>query len=138
MTKFGKQKLKLLGITIDNELKFDEYFTQCLPKSVQEIISTVKTRILFKRCFKSQFRYCLLTWMFYSRNTNNEISLLHERSPRLVYNDYESPFAKLLEKTVLLLSIIITFRHCALNCTKYKHSSNNFQLFNIRFCYPSN
>ena len=36
--------------------------------------------------------------MFYSRNTNNEISLLHERAPRLVYNDYESPFAKLLEK----------------------------------------
>ena len=34
MTKFGKQKLKLLGIAIDNELKFDEYFTQCLPKSV--------------------------------------------------------------------------------------------------------
>ena len=37
-------------------------------------------------------------WMFYSRNTNDKINLLHERAPRLVYNDYEFPFEKLLEK----------------------------------------
>ena len=36
--------------------------------------------------------------MFYSRNTNNKINQLHERALRLVYDDYELPFEKLLEK----------------------------------------
>ena len=36
--------------------------------------------------------------MFYSRNTNNKINLLHEIALRLVYNDYLLPFEKLLEK----------------------------------------
>ena len=54
--------------------------------------------MLFKGFFDSQFKYCPLTWMFYSRNTNHKINLLHERALRLVYNDYELPFEKLLEK----------------------------------------
>ena len=54
--------------------------------------------MLFKRFFESQFKYCPLTWMFYSRNTINKINLLHERAFRLVYNDYDLPFEKLLEK----------------------------------------
>ena len=37
-------------------------------------------------------------WMFYSRNTNNEINLLHERALRLVYDDCKLPFEKLSEK----------------------------------------
>ena len=55
-------------------------------------------RILFKGFFESQFKYCPLTWMFYSRNTDNKINLLHERALRLVYDDYKLSFDKLLEK----------------------------------------
>ena len=55
-------------------------------------------RILFKGLFESQFKYYTLTRMFYSRNTNNKINLLHERAPRLAYNDYELSFEKPLEK----------------------------------------
>ena len=35
--------------------------------------------------------------MFYSRNANDKIKKLHERTLRLVYNDYEFPFEKHLE-----------------------------------------
>ena len=55
-------------------------------------------RILFKGLFEFQFKYCTLTWMFCCRNTNNKINLLHERAPKLAYNDYELSFEKLLEK----------------------------------------
>ena len=55
-------------------------------------------RILFKAFFESQFKYCPLTWMFYSRSTNNRINHLQERALRLVYDDYEFTFDKLLEK----------------------------------------
>ena len=55
-------------------------------------------RILFKVFFKSQFKYCLLSWMFYSRSTNNRINHLAEIALRLVYHDYELTFDELLEK----------------------------------------
>ena len=73
--------VKLLGITIDNELKFDERLTNTL---------------LLKSFFESQFKYCPLSWMFYSRKTNNRINKLHEWALRLVYDDYESTFEDLL------------------------------------------
>ena len=73
--------VKLLGITIANELKFDEHLTNTL---------------LLKSFFESQFKYCPLSWMFYSRKTNNRINKLHERALRLVYDDYESTFEDLL------------------------------------------
>ena len=46
-----------------------------------------KLRTLFKKLFESQFKYCPLTWMIYSRPTNNKINKLHERTLRLVYDD---------------------------------------------------
>ena len=46
----------------------------------------------------SQFKYCPLAWMFYSRTTNNNINKLHERALRQVYDDYVSTFEELLEK----------------------------------------
>ena len=49
-----------------------------------------------KSFIQSQFRYCPLVWMFHSRNLNNRINKIHERSLRLVYNDNVSSFNELL------------------------------------------
>ena len=43
----------------------------------------------------SQFGYCPLVWMFHSRNLNNRINKIHERSLRIVYNDKISSFEEL-------------------------------------------
>ena len=51
-----------------------------------------------KAYFMSQFGYCPLVWMNHSRSLNNRINTLHERALRLVYNDFTSSFAELLEK----------------------------------------
>ena len=37
-----------------------------------------------KSFITSQFSYCSLIWMFYSRNINNKINRIHERTLRLV------------------------------------------------------
>ena len=39
-----------------------------------------------------------MIWMFCSRQMNNRINHIHERSLRLVYNDYCSSFDELLNK----------------------------------------
>ena len=112
-TKIGNNRIldnrtvKLLGISIDNELKFDEHQSNvCLKANrklstltrIRKCLNFKKIRILFKGFFEAQFKYCPLTWMFYSRSTNRRINHLHERALRLVYNDYELTFEELLEK----------------------------------------
>ena len=47
---------------------------------------------------EAQFKYCPLTWMFYSRSCNNKINKLHERALRLVYDHCEWSFDVLLNK----------------------------------------
>ena len=99
--------VKLLGITIDNELKFDENLTNiCIKvskkftvlKRMKKYLDFSKLRLLFIVLFESQFKYCPLTWMFYSRKTNNRINELHERALRLPCNDYECTFEDFLTK----------------------------------------
>ena len=46
----------------------------------------------------SQFGYCPLAWMFYSRKLNNRINYIHERALRIAYRDYESTFQQLLKQ----------------------------------------
>ena len=48
--------------------------------------------------FRSQFNYCPLIWMCHSRTNNRKINRLHERCLRIIYNDKQSSFIKLLEK----------------------------------------
>ena len=45
-----------------------------------------KRRVLINAFFLSQFSYCSLVWMCYSRIKNNKINCLHERCLRLIYN----------------------------------------------------
>ena len=99
--------VKHLGITTDNELKFDEYVSNLCKKTQRKLTVLTKIkkyldfyqfRLSFKTVFDSQFKYCPLTWMFYSKTTNNKINKLHERALRLVYDDYVSTFEELLEK----------------------------------------
>ena len=96
--------VKLLGITIDNELKFDEDLTNIYIKANRKltVLTTMKKHLDFnkvtllsKSFFESQFKYCPLTWKFCSRKTNNKINKLHERALTLVYSDYESTFEDL-------------------------------------------
>ena len=65
---------------------------------IRKYLDSSKVRLVFKPFFECQFKYCPLTWMFYSRKTKNRINKLHERALRLVYNDYESIFEDLLTK----------------------------------------
>ena len=64
---------KLLGITIDSEVKFEKHMTSICNKASQKIhaMSRIgsymllnKRRLLMKTFVKSQFNYCHLTWMF--------------------------------------------------------------------------
>ena len=81
--------VKLLGITIDRDLKFDNHVLKLCRKANQKLsalsrmakmISFNKRRTLLKFFVEFQFKYCPIVWMFHSQRTNSKINRLHERS----------------------------------------------------------
>ena len=50
--------------------------------------------------YKKQRSYSPLVWMFCSRTSNSMINKLHERSLRIILNDYSSDFNILLENNI--------------------------------------
>ena len=100
------QNEKLLGITIDSKLGFDNYIPQICSRASAKLkaltrialfMNITKRKILMNAFFNAQFSYCPLTWMFHSRELNNKINKLHERCLRIVYNNSTSTYEELLE-----------------------------------------
>ena len=98
---------KLLGVTIDCDLKFDIHVNSLCKKATQKLnalarisgyMDSSKKRTVMKAFITSHFSYCPLVWMFHSREINNIINRIHERSLRLVYSDKTSTFKELLDK----------------------------------------
>ena len=96
----------ILGITIDSKLTFDSHIKTMCRKAGQKLsalsrispyLETDKKELLFKSMVKSQFNYCSLVWMFWSRNANNLINKIQERSLGLITNDKTSTFEHLLQ-----------------------------------------
>ena len=98
---------KLLGITIDRNLKFELHVTSICKKAQRKLtaiarysklLSFGKLRILLKSFVESQFGYSPLIWMFHDRSVNLKINRLQERALRLLYNDDASTFNDLLKR----------------------------------------
>ena len=101
------KSVKLLGVTIDNKLDFNEHISKLCKKvstklhalaRVSNFMSQEKLRLIMKAFIESQFSYFPLVWMFHSRTLNNRINRLHERGLRMVYKEYKLTFNELLHK----------------------------------------
>ena len=87
---------ELLGVTIDNKLKFHKHFENICQKASRKLnalarlvnlMDLSKRRILINAFFNTQFNFCPTIWVFHSRSLNNKIYRLHERCLRIIYND---------------------------------------------------
>ena len=85
--------VKLLGVTIDNDLSFDTHVSKLCNKvslklhalaRISNFMNHDKLRLILKAFVESQLGYCPLVWMFHSGAVNNPINRLHERALRLV------------------------------------------------------
>ena len=103
----ASSQIKLLGVIIYSELKFENHVTElCLKVSkkinglclISSFMSLRKRRTFMKAFIESQFNYCPLIWMDHCRTLNNKINCIHKRALWIVYSDYNSSFNKLLDK----------------------------------------
>ena len=98
---------KILGVTIDNKLSFDEHIINICKTANKKLnalsrinhhIKQNQTEILLASFIISQFSFCPLIWMFCSKTSTKKINAFHERSLRIILNDYESPYSSLSEE----------------------------------------
>ena len=99
-------EVKLLGITIDNELKFKKHIEDLCKKAsyklhalrrIRGYLTVEKARILANAFIDSQFNYAPLIWMFAGKTLINKIFKIHHRALQVVYNEYNKSYEKLLQ-----------------------------------------
>ena len=96
---------KTMGIIINNKLTFKNHLESIDKKTNQKLntlariikfISPFQRKALLNSFIKSQFLYYSLICIFTSKGLNEEINRIHERSLRLVLNDYQSTLDEML------------------------------------------
>ena len=110
-TKGNGECEKLLGVTVDVKLNFNDHMSDLWKKAwkkasrkisalarVTPFIGLSKRKLLKNAFFTSQFSYCPLIWMCHSRGNNRKTNMLYERCLRITYNDKQASFTESLNK----------------------------------------
>ena len=103
---------KLLGITIDEHLSFNEHLTNVCKSASRKLnnLSKVSSPLSYQQktvvssafiCIQFNY-YPLIIWMFSSIRSYKKINKQHERSLCLCHNDYTSSYEELLSKQDLV------------------------------------
>ena len=124
--------IKLLGVTIDNKLNFNEHIADIIRK-VSNQLQVMKRHkrlipekakiILYKAYFLPHLNYCSLVWHHCGKRNSDKLEKLNLRCLRFVFNDYESNYDKLLEK--IDHSSLQNSRYCDLLILIYKAIHNS-------------
>ena len=127
----NEETVKLLGIKIDQNLKFEEHINCLLKKGNQKLhalmrikkfLTEDKLKLIIKTFIESQFNYCPLIWMCHSREINRKINKLHERALKVVYKHNDLTFKQLLEKDKSFTIHERNLQKLAVEMYKVKHN----------------
>ena len=109
ITIMSEEKVKLLGVSIDNRLNFNYHISQLCKRAGKKVHALTRVfkymkiselKLISNAFMMSQFSCCPLIWMFHSRAMEHRINRIHERTLRLIYlNQHQLTFKEILEKT---------------------------------------
>ncbi len=99
--------VKLLGITIDDQLRFNKHVDILCKKAARQLNVMYRFKGIFK--FKEKetvyntfilanFNYCPIVWHFCGKTSTKKIELIQERALRFLLDDHKSTYDELLEK----------------------------------------
>ena len=104
----SSEQVKLLGITIDNQLTFYPHIVNICGKAVSKIKALVRIRgcldqkqadLLFSSHIMAPFNYCPLVWMFCSKQAINLIQKTHCKALRARFNTFSDTLQDLLVRS---------------------------------------
>ena len=89
--------VKLRGIEIDNQLKFNSHATTLCQKAGSQLNTIGRLRKYLGKCFDRSFCIFKLQTMSFSlpiylHDSTNKIESIQKRALRLLYNDYTSTY----------------------------------------------
>ena len=99
--------VKLLGIDIDYQLKFDKHVNNLCRKASQQLavlkrigkhLCHLSKLTIFHTFILSHFNFCPLAWHFCNSGNTKKLEKVQERALRFIYSDYISDYNTLLEK----------------------------------------
>ena len=85
--------------TLDNKLDFTGHISKICKGGTNKInallriakhLTMPQNKLLVNAFFYSHFNYCLLVWMFSTKDANNKIEKLHKRAIQIIHSDYDS------------------------------------------------
>ena len=100
--------VKLLVITIDNRLNFNEHISSICKSAANQLNALVRLKtflgsnerkVLVNSFVLSNFNYCPLAWFVSSSTSLRNIENMHKRALRFLLNDYVSSYEQLLQKS---------------------------------------
>ena len=98
----------LLGITIDDKLKFDVHVNNlCSRASSQvnvmyrfkDIFSYKDKKTIYETYMLSNFNYCPVVWHFCGMTQDRQMEKVQERALRFLLNDFKSEYRELIDKS---------------------------------------
>ena len=101
-------KVKLLGVTIDSQLKFDDHIKALCQTANRKIsafshvanfLNYEKGKILYNTFATSNFNYCPLIGMYHKETSTNQVDRVQKRELRILHNDFSLLFEVLLTRT---------------------------------------
>ena len=131
-----EKTVKLLGIELDNRLKFDAQISSMCKKAAKQmnalkrighLLDQPGRLAIFRSYILSNFNYCPLVWHFCSKTNLMKLERIQERALRFVYRDYVSEYRMLLERSKLETLHLSRLRTMATEI--YKVASGEAPLF---------
>ena len=98
--------VKILGITIDSQLKFDKHISDICKQAGRQLnvmhrlkrnLCLDSRKAIYQSFLMSVFNYCPVVWHFCSMKSVHQMEHIHERALRFVFNNQTSTYEQLLE-----------------------------------------
>ena len=128
-----EKEVKLLGVTIDFELKFNSHISNICKKASRQLnvlkrlgkyLNKLGKLTIYHSFILSNFNFCPLSWHFCSEANTNKIEKIQERALRFIYNDYNSTYENLLIVSKLPTLKVRRLRTMAIEVYKILHQES--------------
>ena len=139
-----QKSVKLLGVTFDVNLSFDEHVDDLCKKASKslnvlkrfsKILSIENKKRIFHSFIASQFNYCPIIWHFCYKRKTYMMEKIQERALRFVFNDRDTTYCNLLikiNKDTMHVQRLKQLLNLVYKCVNQLGPSNLNDLFSVK------
>ena len=126
-------RIRVLGITLDDSLKFDLHISDMCkkgsrqnnaPKRISKFLTQDSRKSIYRSFIAANFKYCPISWIFCGKKNTSKQEKLQVRALRLVFCDQNSSYDDLLKRGNFLSLKAYRIKCLAVEVFKCVHGFN--------------